>query len=218
MEEKTIYKNIIACLKDIKAIGKNSKNKIQGFMYRGIDDVMNELNPILSKNNVFIVPTILESTREEKLTAKGGTLIYTLLKVKYTFYAEDGSNIECIVIGEAMDSGDKSTNKAMSIAMKYALFQVFCIPTEDDPDKDSYTLGAKKTATKAVPQTRQQPKTTIPKLTEEQYQELIGVLGVLGLDDLEEAKKFKLNNFKDLTQDRFEKAKTYYLDLMTKAR
>lgn len=205
MEEKTIYKNIIACLKDIKAIGKNSKNKIQGFMYRGIDDVMNELNPILSKNNVFIVPTILESTREEKLTAKGGTLIYTLLKVKYTFYAEDGSNIECIVIGEAMDSGDKSTNKAMSIAMKYALFQVFCIPTEDDPDKDSYTLGAKKTA-------------TIPKLTEEQYQELIGVLGVLGLDDLEEAKKFKLNNFKDLTQDRFEKAKKYYLDLMTKTK
>lgn len=205
MEEKTIYKNIIACLKDIKAIGKNSKNKIQGFMYRGIDDVMNELNPILSKNNVFIVPTILESTREEKLTAKGGTLIYTLLKVKYTFYAEDGSNIECIVIGEAMDSGDKSTNKAMSIAMKYALFQVFCIPTEDDPDKDSYTLGAKRTA-------------TIPKLTEEQYQELIGVLGVLGLDDLEEAKKFKLNNFKDLTQDRFEKAKKYYLDLMTKAK
>lgn len=205
MEEKTIYKNIIACLKDIKAIGKNSKNKIQGFMYRGIDDVMNELNPILSKNNVFIVPTILESTREEKLTAKGGTLIYTLLKVKYTFYAEDGSNIECIVIGEAMDSGDKSTNKAMSIAMKYALFQVFCIPTEDDPDKDSYTLGAKRTA-------------TIPKLTEEQYQELIGVLGVLGLDDLEEAKKFKLNNFKDLTQDRFEKAKKYYLDLMTKTK
>lgn len=205
MEESKIYKNIIACLKDIKAIGKNSKNKIQGFMYRGIDDVMNELNPILSKNNVFIVPTILESTREEKLTAKGGTLIYTLLKVKYTFYAEDGSNIECIVIGEAMDSGDKSTNKAMSIAMKYALFQVFCIPTEDDPDKDSYTLGAKRTA-------------TIPKLTEEQYQELIGVLGVLGLDDLEEAKKFKLNNFKDLTQDRFEKAKKYYLDLMTKTK
>ncbi len=38
-----------------------------------------------------------------------------------------------------MDSGDKASNKALSIAMKYALLQVFCIPTEDakDPDADS---------------------------------------------------------------------------------
>ena len=40
---------------------------------------------------------------------------------------------------EGMDSGDKATNKAMSIAFKYACFQVFCIPTEEmqDPDADT---------------------------------------------------------------------------------
>jgi hypothetical protein len=131
--------NIIA---EIGAIGKDKKNLQQGFMYRGIDDVMNALQPVLSKHKVFIVPEILEQTREERQSAKGGLLIYSICKIKYTFYAEDGSNVVAVVIGEGMDSGDKATNKAMSIAFKYACFQVFCIPTEEmkDPDGECHEL------------------------------------------------------------------------------
>jgi hypothetical protein len=63
----------------------------------------------------------------------------------YTFFAEDGSNIECTVMGVGMDSGDKAANKAMAIAHKYALLQIFCVPTieNDDPDKESHeTISA----------------------------------------------------------------------------
>ena len=70
------------------------------------------------------------------MSQKGGTLIYSICRIKYTFYAEDGSNVSAVVIGEGMDSGDKATNKAMSIAFKYACFQVFCIPTEEMKDKN----------------------------------------------------------------------------------
>ena len=100
---------------------------------------MNVFQPILAKHKVFIVPQVLEQKREERTTSRGGNLIYSICKIKYTFYAEDGSNVEAIVIGEGMDSGDKATNKAMAIAMKYALFQVFCIPTEEMKDPDSET-------------------------------------------------------------------------------
>ena len=93
----------------------------------------------LSKNKVFIVPQILEQTREERTTNKGGNLIYSICKIKYIFYAEDGTYIEAVTVGEGMDSGDKATNKAMAIAMKYALFQVFCIPTEEMKDPDGET-------------------------------------------------------------------------------
>lgn len=137
-----IFGTINAVMADIGAVGKTSKNTTQGFMFRGIDAVMNAINPALVKNKLFIVPEILEQTREERQTTKGGTLIYSICKVKYTFYAEDGSNITCTVIGEGMDSGDKATNKAMSIAFKYACFQVFCIPTEEmvDADKESHEV------------------------------------------------------------------------------
>lgn len=134
-----IYQSITKILEEVPAIGKNKKSDTQHFKYRGIDDVMNAFQPIFAKNKVFIVPQVLEQKREERITSRGVNLIYSICKIKYTFYAEDGSNVEAIVIGEGMDSGDKATNKAMAIAMKYAMFQVFCIPTEEMKDPDGET-------------------------------------------------------------------------------
>jgi ribosomal protein L34E len=137
-----IYKAIIGVMSEIGAIGKEKTNSQQGFKYRGIDDVMNALQPLLIKNGVFVVPEVVEQTREDKVSAKGNPLIYSICKIKFTFYANDGSNITAVTIGEGMDSGDKATNKAMAIAFKYACFQVFCIPTEEmkDPDGESHEL------------------------------------------------------------------------------
>ena len=136
--ERQIYKSLCAIMKEIGAIGKDRKNVQQNFMFRGIDQVMNTLHPLLVEYGVFIVPEILESHREERQTKSGGNLIYTVHTVKYHFTAMDGSEVCATVIGEGMDSADKSSNKAMAVAFKYACFQLFCIPTEemakDDPD------------------------------------------------------------------------------------
>lgn len=141
-----IYSRIGLVMRDLPAIGKEQKNTQQGWMFRGIDMIMNYVEPLFVKHGVFMVPQVLDSIREERQTLKGGTLIYTKLRIKYTFYAtSDGSSIEAVVDGEGMDSGDKSTNKAMAVAMKYALFQVLCIPTEEmaipermvDPDQET---------------------------------------------------------------------------------
>jgi len=139
MESGMIYKSISAIMKEVPAIGKNNRNAQQGFNYRSIDDVMNALQNILPKYGVFYVPEVIESHREERQTAKGGTLLYSVLKVRYTFYAEDGSSVAAVVQSEGMDSADKSSNKAMSAACKYALFQVFNIPTIETVDPDAET-------------------------------------------------------------------------------
>ena len=140
-----IYESISKALTDVGAIGKTKWNDQQKFKFRGIDDVMNSLHPVLEKNKIFVVPEVLEQIREDRVSGKGNPLIYSICKIKYTFYAEDGSSITAVVIGEGMDSGDKATNKAMSIAFKYALFQIFCIPTEEmnDPDGESHTVQQK---------------------------------------------------------------------------
>lgn len=146
-----IYESITAIMQEIPAIGKEKKNQQQGFKYRGIDDVMNALQPILAKHKVFVVPEVLEQTREERVTGKGSTLLYSLMKIKYTFYAEDGTSIYAVVIGEGMDSGDKASNKAMAIALKYAFFQVFCIPTEEMRDPDAETPEPSEPVKPAIP-------------------------------------------------------------------
>lgn len=134
-----IYQSIAALMQDIPAVGKEKRNKEQGFLYRGIDDVMNALQPLLSKHKIFIVPEVLEQRREERTSKAGKALLYSLLTIKYTFFAEDGSSVSAVVIGEGMDTADKASNKAMAVALKYALFQVFCIPTEEMVDPDSET-------------------------------------------------------------------------------
>ena len=141
MENQKIFEAICGVMADVGAVKKNKKNTQQGFMFRGIDEVMNALNPAMVQNKVFAVPEVTEEIREERQTAKGGTIFYTRLKITYRFYTTDGSFVEAKVIGEAMDSGDKATNKAMSIAYKYACFQVFSIPTEDIAEPDSESPG-----------------------------------------------------------------------------
>lgn len=135
-----IYKKMLAIMSDISAIGKNEKNRVQGFNFRGIDAVYNELHNLMAKHGVFSTPEVMADSYTERQSKNGGNLIFRILTIKYTFYAEDGSNVQCTVIGEGMDSADKAASKAMSIAHKYALTQVFCIPTKEqkDPDYESH--------------------------------------------------------------------------------
>jgi len=135
-----IYQSITKAMSEIEPIAKAQKNTMQGFMFRGIDAIMNELQPVFIRNKIFIVPEVIDMKREDKVTAKGGSLVYAVLTIKFNFIAEDGSSVSAIVIGEAMDSGDKASNKALSVGFKYACLQVFCIPTEDtkDPDFESH--------------------------------------------------------------------------------
>jgi hypothetical protein len=132
-----IYKAISAIMKEVDAIGKTKTNQTQNFKYRSIDDFYNALSPLMSKYGVFSIPKVIQHSSETRKSAKGGDLNYRFVLVEFTFAASDGSSIVATVTGEAMDSGDKGFNKALAIAHKYALMQVFAVPTEDlkDPDE-----------------------------------------------------------------------------------
>lgn len=142
-----IYGLIGKAMSKVGAIGKDSQAKnFSGkvmYNFRGIDAVYNAVNPIMAELGLFIIPEILEQNREERQSKEGSTLIYTILKVRFRIYAPDGSNVSGTTIGEAMDSGDKSSNKAMSAALKYFMFQTLMIPTEEmkDPDADVYEVA-----------------------------------------------------------------------------
>lgn len=157
-----IFQSINTIMSEIVPIAKDKKTGGDSFSfkYRGIDQVMNALQPILAKNKVFIVPRVLEQTRERIVTSGSGKekqTQYSVLKIEYIFYAEDGSSVSVITIGEGMDNGDKASNKAMSIAFKYACFQVFCIPTEEMPDPDAEVHNAIESKKPQEPKQREEP-------------------------------------------------------------
>lgn len=142
MSAPKVYSAICAVMEEIgrTGISKDRKNTQQGYSFRGIDDVYNELNSLLSKHALVMLPSVISSERDERQTQRGGALFYTRLTIDFKLVsAEDGSSDTIRTVGEAMDSADKSSNKAQSAAYKYAAMMVFCIPTEGDNDADAVT-------------------------------------------------------------------------------
>ena len=142
METKKIYETInkIQAALAKTGISKDRKNQQQGYAFRGIDDVYGALAPLLAEHGVCVFPRATERTCVERQTQRGGALFYVTVRVEFDFVSSiDGSVHTCITYGEAMDSADKATNKAMSAAYKYACLQTFCIPTEGDNDADATT-------------------------------------------------------------------------------
>ena len=137
-----VYEKIAAITAELSKVGisKDSKNQSQGYKFRGIDQVYCGLSPLLAKHGLCILPRVTARDVVERQNRQGGALFYVTLSVEFDFVAaEDGSKHTVVTIGEAMDSGDKASNKAMSAAYKYAAFQAFCIPTEGDNDADGTT-------------------------------------------------------------------------------
>jgi hypothetical protein len=125
----------------VEGIGKTRKNtQGSGYMFRGIDEVYNALSPLLAKHGLVIIPRMIGRSCEERASKAGGALFYVTVEAEFDFVsAEDGSKHTARTFGEAMDSGDKATNKAMSAAYKYMAIETFCIPTEGDNDADATT-------------------------------------------------------------------------------
>lgn len=122
-----------------EGIGKSRKNQQQGYNFRGIDDVYNSLARPMVDAGLVVLPRVLSRECKDAQTKSGGNLFYVVVECEFDFIAvSDGSKHTVKTYGEAMDSADKATNKAMSAAMKYAYMQAFCIPTEGDNDADSH--------------------------------------------------------------------------------
>ena len=143
-----VYKAIAAIIGEMsqEGIGKDSVNQQQRWNFRGIDAVYNALAPKLAKHELMILPRVLSRECTDRVTKSGGNMFYVVVDCEFDFVsAKDGSKHTVRIFGEAMDTGDKATNKAMSIALKYAAFQTFFIPTEvntQDADSNSYEVVA----------------------------------------------------------------------------
>lgn len=138
-----VYAAINAVQREIAVTGISKSNSTTGgakFKFRGIDDVYNALSPLIAKHDLIVAPRYTDRALIERKSSNGNSLFYITIIGHFDFISvKDGSKHTVTTFGEAMDSGDKGTNKAMAIAHKYALLQVFAIPTEGDNDPDNYT-------------------------------------------------------------------------------
>lgn len=123
-----------------EGIAKLRNNQAQGFKFRGIDDVLNFVSPVYAAHGLIVVPSFKAAPQVERKTAKGNPVYCSFVEGIFKMYHKDDP-AEVIeagpFIGEAMDSADKATNKAMSAAYKYFALLTFAIPVEGTPDSDA---------------------------------------------------------------------------------
>lgn len=139
-----VYQAINAVQKSLSVSGitkdRTASTGKSSYKFRGIDDVYNAIAPLLAEHGLCILPRMVSRTCTERTSSSGNTLFCVSVEAEFDFVSsEDGSKHTVKTFGEAMDSGDKATNKAMSAAYKYAAFQSFAIPTEGDNDADATT-------------------------------------------------------------------------------
>lgn len=199
MSEGLIYKQLPKVMADIKPISKDKVNQAQRFKFRGIDDVYNHVQPILAKHGVFTTAEIIGRSREIVTSKSGTKMVFCVNQFKFKFYAEDGSFVEAYADGEAMDSGDKASNKCAAIAHKYALLQTLCIPTEDLTDPDSQSPNINMT------QAPVQKKT----VSEKQISRLHAIRSKAGMKDTEcmrlATQLFGISDLSSLDQQQYQK-------------
>lgn len=142
-----IYMAMAGVLEEVNPIGKGGQNTYDKYSFRSIDDVFDVMNPVMAKHGVFMTLEVLDRKEEVVPTSKGGKQFHVVLTVRYTFHTTDGSSVQCVAVGEAMDRSDKATNKALQQAFKYMLFQVFMVPLKGsvDGDTESPEIGQNKT-------------------------------------------------------------------------
>jgi hypothetical protein len=144
-----IHSAIAAIMGEVGGVGKTRENKQQGYRFRGIADIKLACQSLLAKHQVHLTPhSVLHEEVTERQTKAGAAMIHIRQRIEFRFYHADGSYFPCVTTGEAMDTGDKASNKCMSAAMKYALDQVFCLP-EEDPDADTESKSPEIAATRS---------------------------------------------------------------------
>lgn len=152
-----IFQKIPLIMRDVGAVTKDRTNSAQNYKFRGIEDLYLAFHPVLVEHGVFCVPQVIDMQCSEVQKADGKISYRTIIKMKHSFMAEDGSSVDAITIGEGLDSSDKASNKAMSAAMKYAFIELFSVPTQDIDDSDKDSPDAGKTVSSTLP-TTQSPK------------------------------------------------------------
>jgi hypothetical protein len=156
-EEKEVKKEVKVCKNIHEAInevynrvgyvqkkGKISMGKSGSYTVATEAEFIAAIRPELSDIGIYQHPlnvAVVSNERIESDKIWDGVVTKTyqhrvVIHSIYRFtHVSSGTFVDVESFGEGMDTGDKSFNKAMTGANKYAIRQLFMIETGDDPDK-----------------------------------------------------------------------------------
>jgi len=132
---KSVYEAINQVMQKVGYVQKQESDQLR-YSYASESAFIKAIRPHMVEAGLVVYPVSMIEIPAEPFTSKSGSVInVSMINVTYRFnhFASD-THFDVNVIGKGMDSGDKDSNKAMTVAFKYALRQTLMIETGDDPD------------------------------------------------------------------------------------
>lgn len=133
---------IARAMRDLGIIAKADKfdgGNAGRFNFRGVDRVVNACAPVLRKHGLLVIPTVMSIEYRDIQRAAGGRSHECVVTMAYAWVGPRGDERIAVTAGEALDTSDKATSKAQSVAWRTCLIQMLAIPT-GDPDPDSQVI------------------------------------------------------------------------------
>jgi ERF superfamily len=133
-----IHRAIVRAMQRLTKIAKNRETSGgEKFSYRGIEDAMSALQPVLIDIGLHINMSVVSVDYDSKESKSGNFQTVCFMRMRFDLICvEDGSSITSEVASEGVDVSDKASNKALSNCLKYWIFQLFMIPTKEMRDSE----------------------------------------------------------------------------------
>lgn len=134
-----IHTKMAAILAEFPAVPKERSGAGISYKYRGIDDGLRALNPLLAKHGVFMrISGLALAFSPAGETASKKPQTRCVVQADLTFVATDGSDVSVAIAGEGIDTADKALMKAQANALKYGIWYTFCVPTDEKKDSEAF--------------------------------------------------------------------------------
>ncbi|WP_086710273.1 ERF family protein [Streptomyces antimycoticus] len=132
--------------REVRAIAKAEQYNGGGtrFNFRGVDTVVNTFGPVTLKHGINIFPVGVDAEHRDTTTSKGNKMRECTATVSWMVMGPKGDTLPVLLKtrGEALDSADKGTAKAQSVALRVLLLTGGLTPTHDkDPDASYIERG-----------------------------------------------------------------------------
>jgi ERF superfamily len=157
-ERPTVQEAVSLVMRDVQVIGKSQSYEEKGreqYKFRGIDDVLNAVGPVLREHGVIAMPYRSKLVSAERYETKSGTRMQNVIvKMQYQVIGPRGDSIWPEAMGQASDAGDKAIPKAQSVAYRDMLCELLCIPTGvTDPSSENHEAASTQAAQQDNPGT-----------------------------------------------------------------
>jgi len=131
----------------IDGIGKTGRNEHHKYDYVEAANVNRKIRAELLQRRIIVFPG---ASNVQHFADTGGKGFVTTLDLQYRFIDVDSREEETLYwVGAGADTGgDKGSYKSYTGGLKYALLNLFLIPTGDDPERDEVTEAASESVSK----------------------------------------------------------------------